>query len=117
MTFTSRRLKRLLHRGERQAAQPVTAFARRTLRELLPQSVGVAALAFGASLAWAEAQPSVDSVSTERSVKSPILSAEAPPAFGGISDASPLLAVFSAVSDADLATNLTWLTESKFDLA
>src|ERR1700748_2140385 len=81
MTFASRRPKRPLQRGEpRQATQPVTAYARRTLCELLPQSAGIAALAFGASLAWAEAQPSVDSVSTERSAESPILSAEARPA-------------------------------------
>ena len=73
----------------------MSASRRGNWRALLLQGMGAVAIALAASLAWADALPA-SGPSPAVGGKAPILSPEAPPSFGDLDGASPLLAVFSA---------------------
>jgi L,D-transpeptidase YcbB len=80
--------------------------------------LGVLALAFAASLACADAQSPAGPSGADLDARATMLSPEAPLKFGAPSDASPLLAVFSAANIARGSTPAAdVLAEPKFDLA
>src|ERR1700722_2335479 len=81
-----------------------SAFGRGTVRTLLLSGLSVVAIACAASFAFADLLP--------------YLSPEAPPRFGELADANPLVAVFAAARGArDPALEIGLLAEPKFDLA
>ena len=81
-----------------------SAFGRGTVRTLLLSGLSVVAIACAASFAFADLLP--------------YLSPEAPPRFGELADANPLVAVFTAARGArDPALEIGLLAEPKFDLA
>ena len=95
-----------------------TSATRGGVRTLLLSGLGVMALAFGASLAWADAQPAAGPSPADGAVEIRILAPEAPLSFGDLGGASPLLAVFDAARPArDPAMDVGWLSEPKFDPA
>ena len=86
-----------------------TSFGRGRVRALLLSGLGAAAIACGASLAFAD---------TALAPAVPILSPEAPPSFGDGAAASPLVAVYTAARGArDPAPDIALSAEPKFDLA
>jgi L,D-transpeptidase YcbB len=82
----------------------MSAFGRARARTLLLSGLSAAAMACAASLAFAD--------------PSPILSPDAPPRFGDVADASPLVTVFAVGNRArGWALDASWLVEPKFELA
>ena len=81
-----------------------STFARGAWRTVLLSGLSAVAITCAASLAFADLLP--------------YLSPEAPPSFGGLADASPLVAVFTAARGArDPALDVGLLAEPKFGLA
>ncbi len=95
----------------------MSASRRGNWRAVLLQGMGAVAIALAASLAWADALPASGPSPTVGG-EAPMLSPEAPPSFGDLGVASPLLAVFNTAPpapDPALAEGLS--AEPKFDLA
>jgi murein L,D-transpeptidase YcbB/YkuD len=79
-------------------------FARGTVRTVLLSGLSAVAIVYAASFAFADPLP--------------YLSPEAPPSFGDLADASPLVVVFTAAQGTrDPAPDVDLLGEPKFDLA
>jgi L,D-transpeptidase YcbB len=102
----------------RKAERRMRAFGPRNRRRLrLPQRAGPVTVALAASLALAQAQPAAGPSPGDGAAKS-ILSPEAPPSFGEIPGASPLLIVLNVATGVQIsAPDMRWITEPKFDLA
>jgi len=83
--------------------QGMNAFGRGTVRTVLLSGLSAIAIACAASFAFADPLQ--------------YLSPEAPPTFGDLADASPLVAVFTAHTNRSPALDLTTFAEPKFDLA
>ena len=83
--------------------QGMNAFGRGTVRTVLLSGLSAIAIACAASFAFADPLQ--------------YLSPEAPPSFGDLADASPLVAVFTAHTNRSPALDLTTFAEPKFDLA
>ena len=81
----------------------MNAFGRGTVRTVLLSGLSAVAIACAASFAFADSLP--------------YLSPEAPPSFGDLADASPLVAVFTTHANRSPAQGLTTFAEPKFDLA
>jgi L,D-transpeptidase YcbB len=81
----------------------MNAFGRGTVRTVLLSGLSAIAIACAASFAFAD----------PLQYHSP----EAPPTFGDLADASPLVAVFTAHTNRSPALDLTTFAEPKFDLA
>ncbi len=81
----------------------MNAFGRGTVRTVLLSGLSAIAIACAASFAFADPLQ--------------YLSPEAPPSFGDLADASPLVAVFTAHTNRSPALDLTTFAEPKFDLA
>ena len=83
--------------------QGMNAFGRGTVRTVLLSGLSAIAIACATSFAFADPLQ--------------YLSPEAPPTFGDLADASPLVAVFTAHTNRSSALDLTTFAEPKFDLA
>ena len=83
--------------------QGMNAFGRGTVRTVLLSGLSAIAIACATSFAFADPLQ--------------YLSPEAPPTFGDLADASPLVAVFTAHTNRSPALDLTTFAEPKFDLA
>ena len=81
----------------------MNAFGRGRVRTVLLPGLGALAIACAASFAFADPLP--------------YLSPEAPPSFGDLADASPLVAVFTAHAKGSPGLDLTRFAEPRFDLA
>jgi L,D-transpeptidase YcbB len=83
--------------------QGMSAFGRGTVRTVLLSGLSAVAIACAASFAFADSLP--------------YLSPEAPPSFGDLADASPLVAMFTAQATRSPALGPLRFAEPKFDLA
>jgi L,D-transpeptidase YcbB len=93
------------------------AFGRGSWRRVLPpEAVGAVAIALAVSLSCTDARAAGPSRADQGAV--PILSPEAPPSFGDLGGASPLLAVFNDARAArDAVMDVGRFAEPRFDLA